>query len=131
MILLMAAAAAVASPDAVIGRWQTEARHGLVEITRCGPSICGRLLTSDGLRANPDMRDSKNKDATLRTRRLAGIQLIGGFTRDADAWTSGTVYNPYDGGTYKATVTPIDADHLSLKGCWSFFCQSQTWTRIR
>lgn len=92
MILLMAAAMAASGADAAIGRWKTETRNGIVEIAPCpspgGASICGRLLTSDGLRANPDLRDANNKDASLRGRRLAGVQMLGGFTRGDDGTSS-------------------------------------------
>lgn len=131
MILLMAAAAA-ASPEAAIGRWRTETRNGVVEIASCGGSICGTLVTSDGIRANPDLRDSKNKDESLRGRKLAGLQILGGFTRTADGWDGGKIYNAEDGGTYKATVTAAGADRLKVKGCivWPL-CKTQNWTRIR
>jgi len=130
--LSMLAAAAAMSPDAAIGRWRTETRNGIVEVDRCGGSICGKLVSSDGLRTNPDMPDIKNKDTALRGRRLMNLQILGGFTRGSGEWTGGTIYNGDDGGTYKATVTPIDADHLKVKGCiiWPL-CKSQTWTRIR
>ena len=130
--LSMLAAAAAMSPDAAVGRWRTETRNGVVEVERCGGSICGKLVSSDGLRTNPDMRDINNKDADLRSRKLLNLQVLGGFTRGDGEWTGGTIYNGEDGGTYKATVTPIDADHLKVKGCiiWPL-CKSQTWTRIR
>jgi uncharacterized protein (DUF2147 family) len=130
--LSMLAAAAAVSPDAAIGRWRTETRNGIVEVERCGASICGKLVSSDGLRTNPNMLDINNKDAALRGRRLKDLQVLGGFTRSGGNWTGGTIYNGEDGGTYKATVTPIDADHLKVKGCiiWPL-CKSQTWTRIR
>jgi len=130
--LSMLAAAAAVSPDSAIGRWRTETRNGVVEVERCGASICGKLVSSDGLRTNPDMRDINNKDANLRSRKLMNLQIISGFTREPDGWSGGSIYNGEDGGTYKATVTPIDADHLKVKGCiiWPL-CKSQTWTRIR
>jgi len=130
--LSMLAAAAAVSPDSAIGRWRTETRNGVVEVERCGGSICGKLVSSDGLRTNPDMRDINNKDANLRSRKLMNLQIISGFTRESDGWSGGSIYNGEDGGTYKATVTPIDADHLKVKGCiiWPL-CKSQTWTRIR
>ena len=130
--LSMLAAAAAMSPDAAVGRWRTETRNGVVEVERCGGSICGKLVSSDGLRTNPDMRDINNKDANLRSRKLLNLQVLGGFTRGDGEWTGGTIYNGEDGGTYKATVTPVDADHLKVKGCiiWPL-CKSQTWTRIR
>ena len=130
--LFMLAAAAASSPDAAIGHWRTETKGGVVEIERCGGSICGKLVSSDGLRANPNLLDGHNKDASLRGRRLMGLQILGGFTRGDGEWSGGTIYNGDDGGTYKATVRPIDADHLKVKGCiiWPL-CKSQTWTRIR
>lgn len=130
--LSMLAAAAAMSPDVALGRWRTETRNGIVEVERCGASICGKLLSSDGLRANPNMLDSKNKDVSLRGRRLMNLQFLGGFTRGDREWDGGTIYNGDDGGTYKATVTPIDADHLKVRGCivWPL-CKSQTWTRVR
>lgn len=132
VLAFLAAAAAIASPDAALGRWHTETKNGIVEIDRCGASICGRLVGSDGLRANPDLRDIHNKDAASRGRRLMGLQILAGFTRSDGGWTGGTIYNGDDGGTYKATVTPVDADHLRVRGCiiWPL-CKSQTWTRIR
>ena len=130
--LSMLAAAAAVSPDSAIGRWRTETRNGIVEVERCGGSICGKLVSSDGLRTNPNMQDINNKDVGLRGRRLMNLQVLGGFARGDREWAGGTIYNGEDGGTYKATVTPIDADHLKVKGCiiWPL-CKSQTWTRIR
>ena len=130
--LSMLAAAAAMSPDAAVGRWRTETRNGIVEVERCGGSICGKLVSSDGLRTNPNMLDINNKDTALRGRRLLNLQILGGFTRGGGEWSGGTIYNGDDGGTYRATVTPIDADHLKVKGCiiWPL-CKSQTWTRFR
>jgi len=129
--LSMLAAAAAMSPDAAVGRWRTETRNGVVEVERCGGSICGKLVSSDGLRTNPNMLDINNRDTALRGRRLLNLQILGGFTRGNSEWSGGTIYNGDDGGTYRATVTPIDADHLKVKGCiiWPL-CKSQIWTRI-
>lgn len=104
----------------------------MVEIARCGSSICGTLLSSDGLRANPQLRDEKNKDAQLRSRPLKDLRILQGFQWKSGSWSSGTIYNAEDGGTYGATVTVIDSDHLRLKGCivWPL-CKTQTWIRLR
>jgi uncharacterized protein (DUF2147 family) len=130
--LSMLAAAAAMSPDSAVGRWRTQTRNGIVEVERCGASICGKLVTSDGLREDPNRLDSNNKNPSLRGRRLMGLQILGGFTRGDGEWSGGTIYNGEDGGTYNATVTPLDADHLKVKGCiiWPL-CKSQTWTRVR
>jgi uncharacterized protein (DUF2147 family) len=130
--MLAALASAAVNPDAALGRWRTETRNGVVQVDRCGPSICGTLVGSDGLRTNPNLLDANNKNAALRSRKLMGLQILGGFTRAGGQWTGGTIYNGDDGGTYKATVTPVDTDHLKVRGCimWPL-CKTQTWTRIR
>ncbi|PZU08723.1 DUF2147 domain-containing protein [Sphingomonas sp.] len=134
MIVLMAAAAlAAGGAESIVGKWRAETKGAVIEIARCGSSICGKLTGSDGLRANPDMLDAKNKEPKLRGRRVMGLEMISGaFTFADGSWSGGTVYNPDDGGTYKATLTLPDNDHLKLKGCivWPL-CKTQTWTRIR
>jgi uncharacterized protein (DUF2147 family) len=126
------APAHAASPEDAIGLWKTEAKNGQIEIVRCGNSICGKLISSQGLSTNPDLRDTNNKDQAKRSRKLKGLQILSGFKRDGDKWSGGSIYNPEDGGTYKATITPESADKLKLKGCivWPL-CKTQTWTRIR
>ena len=48
----------------------------------------------------------------------------------ADSW-EGQVYNAKDGQTYSSSITPIDADHLEIKGCvLGFLCGGETWTRV-
>jgi uncharacterized protein (DUF2147 family) len=128
---LVAAPVLAASPDSAIGKWRTPSKHGVVDITRCGSSICGRLIDSDNIRTHPDLRDVNNKDTGKRDRKLKDLQIVGGFTRGTASWNGGTIYNPEDGGTYKATITP-GGDTLKLKGCivWPL-CKTQTWTRIR
>lgn len=132
-ITLMALAmAATASPDAVVGRWKTETRNGIVEITRCGTSLCGKILSSDGLTADPALKDVNNKDAKLRGRPVKNLQILGGFTFKNGVWDGGTIYNAEDGKTYGARITPIDANSLKLRGCiFVPLCKNQVWTRVR
>jgi uncharacterized protein (DUF2147 family) len=120
---------AQAQPDEAFGRWSTPSRHGVVEIAPCGGGICGRLVESDAIRANPDARDTKNAKAP--TRQLRGLMLLDGFHRDGNGWDGGTIYNPEDGGTYHATITMDGHDTLKLKGCivWPL-CKSQVWHRL-
>ncbi|MBC2669954.1 DUF2147 domain-containing protein [Novosphingobium piscinae] len=132
MLVLMLAQAAALSPDLAIGRWQTESRHGIVEIARCAAGLCGTLVASDGLRSNPDLRDSKNRDPALRQRNLRGLPMLQGFRWQDGAWSGGRLYNPEDGGTYSGTLTILGPDRLRLRGCivWPL-CKSQTWSRVR
>jgi uncharacterized protein (DUF2147 family) len=110
MIVAALLAGAPASADTVLGRWKTETHNAIVEISRCGASICGKVVTSDAIRANPAMKDSKNANAALRNRPVQGMLMLNGFKHDgAGVWSSGQVYNAEDGKTYSG----------------------QTWTRAR
>ena len=132
LIGLSLAAAPPQSADAAIGRWKTETRGGIVEIQRCGTSICGRLLTSDKIRTDPNLKDVNNSNAALRGRPLRGLQILSGFSVSGNYWTGGKIYNAEDGKTYSADVTPSGADQLKVRGCvFKPFCKTQTWTRIR
>jgi len=135
MLLTLIGLSLAASPqsaDAAMGRWKTETRGGIVEIQRCGASICGRILTSDLLRTNPNLKDAKNADAALRNRPLRGLQILSGFTQSGGGWIGGKIYNAEDGKTYGSDVTPSGADQLKVRGCvFKPFCKTQTWTRVR
>ena len=135
MLMIVAAAALAAAgpaPEAALGRWKTESRNGIVAIERCGASICGNLLTSDGLRANPALTDINNKNPAQRNRPLRGLSMLSGFTRGDGEWTGGTIYNPEDGKTYSAKVTPQGPNTLKVRGCiFVPLCKTQIWTRVR
>jgi uncharacterized protein (DUF2147 family) len=128
---LASTSVSAAGPNSAVGRWSTPSRHGIVDISRCGPSLCGKLVGSDNLRTNPDLRDVNNKETAKRGRKLKDLQILSGFTSGKDGWNGGTIYNPEDGGTYKATITSAGNDTLKLKGCivWPL-CKTQTWTRL-
>lgn len=130
-LIALAMASSPPTPDTVLGHWKTETRNGIIDITRCGTSICGKLLTSDGIAANPALADIHNKDPALRGRRLKGLQILGGFTLDGNAWTGGTIYNGEDGKTYDAKITMVDANTLKLRGCiFVPLCRNQVWHRV-
>lgn len=134
-ILAAVASAAFAAPALaadITGLWQTETNGGQVEISRCGNSLCGKLLTSDNIKANPALKDVKNKDASLRDRPLKGLQLLWGFSGGPTEWTGGKVYKADDGKIYSGTITMADANTLKLKGCVvAPLCKTQTWKRVR
>jgi uncharacterized protein (DUF2147 family) len=135
MLMSLLVAMLIPAPQAgegVEGRWKTQTRNAIVEIQRCGPSICGRILTSDALRTNPDTRDTHNSNAQLRNRPLKGLQILSGFTQAGPNWSGGKIYNAEDGKTYSADVALAGPDQLKLRGCvFKPFCRTQTWTRVR
>ena len=134
-LALSTTALAVSAPafaqDAT-GLWQTETNGGQVEIARCGNSLCGKLVTSNHIKADPAVKDVKNKDASLRNRPLKNMQMLYDFTGGPTKWTGGKVYNAADGGTYSGTITLTSPNSLKLKGCIvAPFCKTEKWTRIK
>jgi uncharacterized protein (DUF2147 family) len=128
--LALLGASAAQAADAV-GVWRT-ATNGEVEIFHCGPDICGRLLTSPRLKADPGLRDQRNKDPGQQNRPLKGMVFITGFKGGPAAWRDGRLYNPEDGNTYAGTITLMPDGRLQLKGCAAVvLCKTQVWTRVR
>jgi uncharacterized protein (DUF2147 family) len=131
-LIAIAMAAAVMPPEGAVGRWKTETKNGIVEIARCGTSLCGTLVTSDGIAANPNLTDANNKEASLRGRKLKGLQMLSGFKFADGVWNDGSIYNAEDGKTYDARITMVDANTLKLRGCiFVPLCKNQIWRRVR
>lgn len=131
----LAAAALVASPllaADVTGLWQTPTKNGQVEISKCGASLCGRLVSSDGIQAEPGLTDKNNSNASLRGRKLKGLTILTGFSGGPKEWSGGRIYNADDGRTYSGSITVVNDSTLKLRGCVvAPLCKTQTWTRIR
>jgi uncharacterized protein (DUF2147 family) len=128
-ILAASALAGSAAAADMAGTWRTPA-GGLVEIARCAASVCARLVTSAEIARNPSVTDGRNKNAALRGRPLKGLTLMQGFTGGPTEWKGGQIYNPEDGGTYRASLKLAQADTLEVKGCLGpMLCRTQIWRR--
>src|SRR5215510_11416985 len=98
------------------GLWRSETDAAIIQIDRCGPSVCGRLLSSNETVDDPQATDDNNRDPALRKRPLKGLPLLSGFTRDGEAWVNGQIYNPDDGRTYRSSLR-LENGVLIVKGC--------------
>ena len=120
----------MAPANGISGTWLTEDRDTHVEIAPCGRSLCGRVVKF--LVAPPggiDQRDTENPDPKLRNRRLLGLAVLTGFTRDGDQWR-GRIYDPKSGKSYRS-VLERNGNTLVVKGCIGPFCQAQKWRQVR
>lgn len=128
-----AASPAVAQDGELLGRWRTPAQDGVVVIEQCGPALCGRLRDAAPLRADPDQRDVRNRDAALRARPLKNLTVLDGFSGGPKTWNGGPLYDPNTGqGASRGTLTLVDDDTLAVKGCIApLLCRTQTWKRVR
>ena len=80
---LLIAAPAFAAPS-IAGEWNTPDKHGVVRIYQCGEAFCGKVVTGDDIKANPAITDMKNKDESLRSRPMKGLNIFTGLTGRTD-----------------------------------------------
>jgi uncharacterized protein (DUF2147 family) len=126
----MVAAATLASTN-ITGLWNTPTDGGsVVRLAPCGDSICGRVVSSPHLRANPDQRDVRNKDPSLRNRPLRDLLVLKLGVMADKGWGDGWAYDPTDGGTYHGSMKMTPDGSLRLTGCiFVPLCKTQRWTR--
>lgn len=123
--------AAAAAADPISGRWITQDGDAVVAIGPCGSQTCGRIAEflvppPDG----PDQRDIYNPDPAKKKRRLKGLPVLYNFSQDADLWR-GRIYDPKTGKSYRSVLRRTGPNVLEVKGCISFFCQTQIWRRAK
>lgn len=127
----IAAGPASAQDASLIGRWRTAAQNGVVEIHACGPALCARVVDAAPLRRNPDQKDVRNRDASLRDRPLRDLRVLDGFRGGPTTWNGGPLYDPDTGQrAARGALTLVERDRLSVRGCIApLLCRTQTWTR--
>lgn len=117
LLLAVVAPASADGPDAVIGTWLTQSMAAKVQISRCGESVCGRVVWLRDQKPGETVSDRNNKDPALRSRPVMGMVLLSGFERSANGWRNGRIYNAEDGSTYRSELIPQPDGTLRVKGC--------------
>ena len=136
MIKFATTAAAVSLAFAATSEAQAQSRidgtyidqGGYVEITvrPCGNARCGTITRIIRHKPGESNRDRHNDNPALRDRPILGIRVLEGLRWNDGAWR-GEVYNPEDGGTYRAVVRPGSNGALDVQGCVTLFCRTVTW----
>jgi len=125
---------AQAAPD-VTGMWLNARGDGGILVAPCGNGqLCGSIQwAQDPLdpvtHSNVDVL---NPNPALRGRRLCGLQMLGGFTRNDDgSWGGGWIYDPESGNTYKSNMHLAADGTLHVRGYigFSFIGRTEVWTR--
>lgn len=136
LVLLVLVVAPRADEASLLGVWETPEAKSNVEVYECGPALCGRLISLKEPLDDEgnEKRDRRNKDETMHSRPIVGIELLTGFVADGPGkWSGGHIYNPEDGKTYKCKLTLQDDGTLKVRGYvgLSIFGQTQIWRRLR
>ncbi len=124
-----AAAETAGTPAAATGRWLTEPKDGIVEVSlNAAGKLEGRIIGGN----HPGRLDEKNPDPAQRSKLLRGQLILRDMAADgAGRWTGGTIYDPDSGKTYKCNLA-LNADgSLKVRGYigFSLLGKSQVWTR--
>lgn len=138
-----AAVAQAQKADDIVGVWktaETDKGYSHVKIFEDAGEYHGEIIwllkpnypadEPDGLAGKPKV-DRKNPDKNLRNRPILGLRLLDGFEFKGSEWSSGTVYDPENGKTYKC-VMKLDGDTLNVRGYVGFSLLGRTteWTRV-
>lgn len=114
----------------ITGLWNTGSEGGRVEIYRCGDAYCGKVVDAARLRVDPDLRDVRNSDPALRSRKLKGLVVLRNFTGGPRKWSGGPVYDPESGdGANSGYLELLPNGKLKVQGCIAVFCRSKVWSR--
>ncbi len=135
---LLAVQGASAAADPAFGRWLVENGKAIIEFGPCNERAelaCGKIVwlkephdDTGALKV-----DVNNPDPSLQAEPLCGLQLIGGFKRDATgSWEDGWIYNARDGETYDAIISIASDGTLEVRGYVgiTLLGKSQHWTRV-
>jgi uncharacterized protein (DUF2147 family) len=124
-----AAAETVDTVAAASGRWLTEPRDGIIEVTVNGAGkLEGRIVGG----SHPGRLDEKNPDAAQRDKPLRGQLILRDMSFEGKShWTGGTIYDPDSGKTYKCNLDLLADGSLKVRGYigFSLLGKSQMWTR--
>jgi uncharacterized protein (DUF2147 family) len=135
-LTLMAWAAPVIAQDvdAVLGEWYTEDKTSAVEIYKCGPHYCGKIvwLKNPNNEDGTPKVDDENPDEALRDRPLLGLEILEGFRAEGGGkYKDGSIYDPEKGKTYHCKMT-LDGDTLKIRGSidkMGLLGRTTEWTR--
>ena len=137
-------APAPATPmSAIEGTWLTDAKSEIT-IAPCTDGFCGDIskivVPEDIYKANKsaidqlgsNFMDTLNKDPTLRTRPIMGLQILTLHQGKSPKIFDGDIYNPQDGNTYSGYVEVLGPDKLRLNGCvlYNIICRGEEWKRV-
>ncbi len=123
-------ATAAPAADPLLGRWLTEPRDGIIEITRGADGrYQGQIIGGNA----PQRVDEHNPDPSRRQMLLRGQVILKDMRADgAGGLVGGTIYDPDSGRTYRCRIEPLEGNRLKVRGFIgiSLLGRSQIWTRF-
>jgi uncharacterized protein (DUF2147 family) len=118
VVLIAVSAPAMASSQALEGRWANAKRSVIVNVSRCGDAYCGTISWASA--------HNRERGTTPGTRVLSDLKPAG------EGVYKGRAFEPKRDISGSATVRQVGPDVMIVKGCavMGLFCKEQRWTRI-
>lgn len=124
--------------DAITGMWFTKSKSknsSIIEIYKQNNKYQGRILWISNPfddKGNYQL-DVNNPNKENRLKPIIGLTILKGFEFKENKWENGTVYDPENGNTYKASIWLSEhATKLHLRGFIgiSLLGRTEIWTRV-
>jgi uncharacterized protein (DUF2147 family) len=121
--------------DQIVGIWLTKDGRSQIKIYKKSDGKYYGKIAWIKNKDDRNKKDENNPDASLRSRKILGLEIIKGFEYDAGEkeWSGGEVYDPESGNFYEAYMWfEKDHDILYLKGFimgMRWLGRKETWTR--
>ena len=121
--------------DDILGLWVDERQETIIEIYEHEDLYNGRIVwIKDSLdQFGNELRDVRNDDVSLRSRKVIGSDMLLGLKWDEDdTWRRGDIYYYQNGNDYNAKVYLSEEGSLRIKGYYSilfFLGRTKTWSR--
>lgn len=119
-------------PDAILGKWVTDAGNCLVEVYKQDAEYRAKVLWFDDMGKEPmnECLDEKNPDKSLRSRKIIGMEVLRDLTFNAshNEWVNGVIYDATCGKEWDSVAWLTKDNLLKVKGYWLFRWLSKTNT---
>ena len=132
---IIALAGPAAAQGSLDGRWLTQDKRAVVEVTPCGAKECGRIIwIKDPIspQTGKPRVDKNNPDAGQRHRPIIGLTTLYNIAPATENLWNAVSYDPRDGETHEITVRlSASGNKIELRGCalGGFVCQSEIWSK--
>ncbi|HAH67907.1 MAG TPA: hypothetical protein DCL68_05190 [Gammaproteobacteria bacterium] len=114
----------------LFGYWLTPGSIVLIE--NCDKHLCAKVETifvEEG-RDPKLILDENNKNKSLRSRTIVGINVLSGFSIDdteQKKFKDGKIYDPRRGREFKSSIYLKEDGNLKVEGCLAFICDDEEW----
>ncbi len=124
-----------------VGTWKTiddatGKAKSLVEVFEVNGKLSGKVIEVYPEPGKPAEPICDKCTGALHDKKIKGLVIMWGFSKDDDVWDGGRIFDPEKGNdtVYKAKLTPSsDGKELKVRGYLGFALlgRTQTWHRVK